>query len=98
MNPEIMQILIPALAGLFGYFLRHWNVALPGVAIPASPLPVVPAMTPTAPAAVAQPAAQANVIVQQLLQHQLELIQRIGSGNPGNAPAPAVQPLTSNAS
>lgn len=92
MNPEMMNCLIGLCAAVVGYFLRHKGISLPGLSIPTPQPAVAPASGHPVAAVTAQAAAVADPIVQQLLAHQLELIQQLKAVNATWEPAPSAAP------
>lgn len=97
MTPEMLNCLVGCLALIAGYFTRHLNVALPGVSIPTQKPSVAPVVVPPAAAVTAQAAAVADPIVQQLLAHQLELIQQLKAVNASWEPTPSAAPSAPSA-
>lgn len=81
MTPEMMNCLIGCLALLAGYFTRHMNIALPGISIPTPQQTPAPVVVQPTPALSQQPVSNFDPIVQQLLAHQMALIQQLK--NPG---------------
>ncbi len=97
MTPEMMNCLIGCLALLAGYFTRHMNIALPGISIPTPQPAVAPVAFPPAADVTARAAAVADPIVQQLLAHQLELIQQLKAVNATWEPTPSAAPSAPSA-
>lgn len=92
MTPEMMNCLIGLCAAVVGYFLRHKGFPLPGISIPTPQPAVAPVVVPPAAAVTAQAAAVADPIIQQLLAHQLELIQQLKAVNATWEPASSAAP------